>query len=139
MDEHHRPGVEITNGNPGVYKALYSRRDDITLANPFSRPVRGRQAVSERPDLAASHYRDGESAGVETVSTVVESNLAYTVEVERCRARVDDREDKTPVTVRVTTVFRGEDGVWRPVHRHGDPITTMRGGDSLLDPHTQKP
>ena len=35
LEEYHRAGHEITNGNPEVYKTLYSRRDDVTLANPF--------------------------------------------------------------------------------------------------------
>lgn len=132
MDEYHRAGVEMTKGNPDVYKALYSRRDDVTLANPFGPPVRGWAAVSERLDLAASHYRDGEPAGVETFSTVAGADLACTVEVERYRARVDEGE-KTAIAVRVTTVFRREHGVWKLIHRHGDPITTMRGGDALLE------
>ena len=28
MEEYHRAGLEIFRGNPDVYKALYSRRDD---------------------------------------------------------------------------------------------------------------
>ena len=35
LKEYHRAGLEITNGNPEVYKQLYSRADDVTLANPF--------------------------------------------------------------------------------------------------------
>jgi ketosteroid isomerase-like protein len=27
-------------------------------------------------------------------------------------------------TLRVTTIFRREDGVWQIVHRHGDPLDT---------------
>ena len=53
LDEYHRAGREITNGNPEVYKALYSRRDDVTLANPFGPPVRGWSEVSARLDRAA--------------------------------------------------------------------------------------
>jgi hypothetical protein len=58
MEEYHRAGLEITRGNPDVYKPLYSRRDDITLANPFGRPVRGWEEVSARLDLAAGNDRD---------------------------------------------------------------------------------
>jgi hypothetical protein len=77
MEEYHRAGLEITRGNPDVYKALYSRRDDITLANPFGPPVRGWQEVSARLDLAAGHYRDGEDFQFENISTVIASDLAY--------------------------------------------------------------
>jgi hypothetical protein len=48
LAEYHRAGVEITNGNPEVYKSLYSRRDDATLANPFGPPARGWSEVSAR-------------------------------------------------------------------------------------------
>jgi hypothetical protein len=30
LDEYHRAGVEIVNGNPEVYKTLYSRGDDVS-------------------------------------------------------------------------------------------------------------
>jgi ketosteroid isomerase-like protein len=132
MEEYHRAGLEITRGNPDVYKALYSRRDDVTLANPFGPPVRGWEEVSARLDLAAGHYRDGEDFQFENISTVISSDLAYTVEVERFRTRVGGSGELTPIAVRATTVFRREDGTWRVTHRHGDPITAMRPAESIL-------
>jgi ketosteroid isomerase-like protein len=133
LDEYHRAGVEITNGNPDVYKSLYSRRDDVTLANPFGPPVRGWSDVSATLDLAAAKYRDGEAVRFENVSTVVVGDLAYTVEVESYRARVGGAEEMTPVSVRVTSVFCREDGVWKLLHRHGDPITASRPAESVIE------
>jgi ketosteroid isomerase-like protein len=132
LEEYHRAGREITNGNPDVYKSLYSRRDDVTLANPFGPPARGWSEVSATLDRAAGHYRDGEAVGFENVSTVVTEELAYTVEIERYRARVGGAAELSPVAVRVTTVYRHEDGVWKVVHRHGDAITTSRPAESVL-------
>jgi ketosteroid isomerase-like protein len=132
LEEYHRAGREITNGNPEVYKALFSRRDDVTLANPFGPPVRGWPEVSARLDGAAENYRDGEVVGFENVSTVITPDLAYTVEVESYRARVGGAEELAPVSLRVTTSFRREDGVWKVVHRHGDPITTPRPAKSVI-------
>jgi hypothetical protein len=66
LEEYHRAGREITNGNPEVYKSLYSRRDDVTLANPFGPPARGWSEVSATLDRAAANYRDGEVLGFET-------------------------------------------------------------------------
>ena len=134
LDEYHRAGVEIMNGNPEVYKAMYSRRDDVTLANPFGPPARGFEKVSATIDRAATHYRDGEGVGFENVSTVIGVDLAYVVEIERFRARVGTASTSAPVEIRVTTVFRREDGEWRVVHRHADPITTPRPAESVLGP-----
>lgn len=134
LDEYHRAGLEITNGNPEVYKSLFSRRDDVTLANPFGPPARGWTEVSATLDGAAEKYRDGEAVGFENVSTVLTSDLAYTVEIERFRARVGGAKEMTPVSLRVTTVFRREDGAWKVVHRHGDSITTPRPAESVVQP-----
>jgi ketosteroid isomerase-like protein len=132
LEEYHRAGLEITNGNPELYKALYSRRDDVTLANPFGPPARGWLEVSATLDRAAQNYQDGEVVGFENVSTVVTPDLAYTVEVESYRARVGGAEEIVPVAVRVTTIFPREDAVWKVTHRHADPITAPRPPESVL-------
>jgi ketosteroid isomerase-like protein len=132
LDEYHRAGREITNGNPAVYKTLYSHRDDVTVANPFGPPVRGWSEVSGTLDRAAGNYRDGEVVGFENVSTVIAPDLAFTLEIESYRARVGGAEDLVPVSLRVTTVFRREEGVWKVLHRHADPITSKRPPASVI-------
>jgi ketosteroid isomerase-like protein len=132
LEEYHRAGLEITNGNAEVYKTLYSRRDDVTLANPFGPPVRGWSEVSATLDRAAENYADGEVVGFENVSTVITSDLAYTVEVESYRARVGGAEKLASVAIRVTTIFRRENGVWKVAHRHADPITAPRPPESVV-------
>jgi ketosteroid isomerase-like protein len=132
LDEYHRAAREMTNGNPGVYKQLYSRRDDVTLANPFGPPVRGWSEVSLTLDRAAEHYRDGEVVEFTNLSTVISADMAYTVEIERLRARVGGAEEMAVVAVRVTTIFRRENGGWQVIHRHADPITTPRPPESVI-------
>jgi ketosteroid isomerase-like protein len=136
LDEYHRAGVEIINGNPDVYKMLYSRRDEITLANPFGPPARGWSEVSSTLDRAASNFRsdfrDGEGVAVENVSTAITADLAYILEIERYRARIGGAAELSPVAVRVTTIFRREDGDWKVVHRHADPITETRRPESIV-------
>ena len=132
LEEYHRAGLELTNGNPEVYKTLYSRRDDVTLSNPFGPPARGWSKVSATLDRAAENYRNGEVVGFENVSTVITSDLAYTVEIESYRARVGGAAGMVPVAVRVTTVFRHEDGAWKVTHRHADPITAPRPPESVV-------
>jgi ketosteroid isomerase-like protein len=132
LEEYHRAGVEITNGNPEVYKELYSRSDDVTLANPFGPPARGWSQVSDTLDRAARNYRDGEAVGFDNVSTVIGGDLAYTVEIESYRTRVGGADEIAPVSVRVTTIFRREAGTWKVVHRHADPITASRPPESVL-------
>ena len=122
----------ILQGDPSVYQALYSSAEDVTLGNPFGPYVRGRQDVEQTLARAASHYRDGEVVDVELVARYVADTLACVVEVERGRAKVGGADEAASVAVRVTSVFRLEDGSWKLVHRHADPITSPRPAASVI-------
>lgn len=132
IEQYHRALGEITNGNPDIYKSMLSRREDVTLANPFGPVARGRAAVEERLERAASNYRDGELTGFEQIAKYETPELAYLVEVERFKAKVGGREELSPVALRVTSIFRPEDGTWKVVHRHADPIATERPAESVI-------
>jgi ketosteroid isomerase-like protein len=132
LEQYHLALDAIMKGSPDGYKRAYSRRDDVTLANPFGPPARGWDEVAKTLERAASHYRDGEATDFENVAKYVTSELAYTVEIERCRAKVGGRDDVTPIAVRVTTIFRPEDGEWKIVHRHADPITSAQPAESVI-------
>jgi ketosteroid isomerase-like protein len=123
---------EIVNGNPEPLKEMYSHRLDVSLANPFGPPVRGWDEAARTMERAASNYRDGEIVGFENVAKYVTSELAYIVEVERYQTKVGGGEDITPVALRVTSIFRPEEGTWKIVHRHADPITTSQPAESVI-------
>ncbi len=123
VQQYHSAADEFSRGDPEPVKALFSHRDDVTLANPFGPAVRGWKHVSEALDFASSRFRDGEVTSFETVAEYLGSDLATILEIERWKAKVSGREDVTPFVLRVTTTFRHEDGMWKLVHRHADPIT----------------
>jgi ketosteroid isomerase-like protein len=83
-------------------------------------------------ERAAENYRDGSATGFDNISTVVTPELSYLVEVERLRAKVGGRTEASELALRVTTILRLEQGNWRIVHRHADPITTARPAESVL-------
>ena len=123
---------EFMKGNLKPVQKLFSHREDATLANPYNPPVRGWERIAEVTEHAASLRRDGEATGFEIVSKYVTPELAYIVQIERLKAKVGGREDITPYSLRSTMIFRPEDGTWKVVHRHADPITTAQPAESVL-------
>lgn len=83
-------------------------------------------------ERAAANYREGGAVGVETTARCETSQLAYLVEVERFRAKVGSGEEFATGALRVTSVLRPEDGTWRIVHRHADPITSAQPAESVV-------
>ncbi|MDP9224713.1 MAG: nuclear transport factor 2 family protein [Actinomycetota bacterium] len=122
--QYHSALDEFSKGNPEPVKQVFSHRDDVTLANPFGPAVRGWNRVSQALDFASSRFRDGQLKSVELLAQYEVSDQATVFEVERWEARVGAREDVSVFELRVTSTFRREDGIWKLVHRHADPIST---------------
>src|ERR671939_1404281 len=132
LEQYHQALDEIVKGSADGYKRSYSHTDDVTLANPFGPPARGWDEVAKTLERAASQFRDGEATGFENVAKYTTAELAYTVEIERCQAKVEGSDDVSPIAVRVTTIFRSEEGEWKVVHRHADPITAPQPAESVI-------
>ena len=131
-DQYHRSVAAFIRGDPDVQKALWSRRDDVTLANPLGPPAKGFDAVCGVMDRAAEQISDGEGYAFETAAWVETADLAYEVGLERSRAKLAGAAEKVPISLRVTTVFRREDDGWKIVHRHADPISDARPIHSVV-------
>jgi len=123
---------ELLKGNPEPVKKWYSHREDVNLGNPFGPFVRGWEQVGAVVDHAASQVRDGEMVETETVTSYVTPELAYLVRVERSQAKFGGQDAVTPSSLRVTMIMAPEDGAWKIVHRHADPITTARPIGSVI-------
>ncbi|MEA2521749.1 MAG: hypothetical protein QOI81_1395 [Actinomycetota bacterium] len=133
MEQDHRALDAFVKGDPEPKKRLFSRRDDVTLANPLGPPARGWNQVEQTLERAASQLREGEAIGFERISEYATADLGYILEIERYRGKVGDVDEIAPNSLRVTTIFRREDGEWRIVHRHADPITSPRPIESTLE------
>jgi ketosteroid isomerase-like protein len=132
IEQFHLASNEFLKGNPEPTKDLFSRREDVSLANPFGSPAHGWEQVAKTAEHAASQVRDGEFLGAEIIEKNVTPELAYVVEIERAKAKIGGSEDITPFALRVTMIFRPEDGEWKIVHRHADPITTPQPAESVI-------
>jgi ketosteroid isomerase-like protein len=124
--------AEFVKGDSEPMNDLFSHREDVTLNNPFAPPAHGWEQVASTMERAASQFRDGEILGYEIVEKHVTSEFAYVVRVEQARAKVGGSDDIAPIVLRVTMIFRPEDGEWKIVHRHADPITTAQPAESIL-------
>ena len=83
-------------------------------------------SLKEPAAAAASQLSGGSILGFEEVSRYSATDLGYVVQIERTQARLAGNDTITSISLRATIIFRREEGTWRIVHRHADPITTPR-------------
>jgi ketosteroid isomerase-like protein len=123
---------EFMKRNPELVQELYSHRDDASPANPYGPLVRGWDKVAKTTEHAASLRRDGRATSFEIMAKYMTADLAYVVQIEHLESKIGEREEITPYALRATMIFRPEEGSWKVVHRHADPITTAQPAESVI-------
>lgn len=119
----------IHEGDPAPRKALWSRTEPLTL---FGAAVTGHgwDELSATFDWLGRSFSDCSFYENEVVAAEAGRDFAYLVAIERSAVSIDGTPRR--YALRVTTIFRREDGEWRIVHRHGDPYTADRTLDHAL-------
>ena len=124
--------VAFVQGDPSGMKSLFSRGDDVVLANPLGPPARGRSGVEAATDRAVASIRDG-TCEFEEMARHATSEMGYVFHIERVTAKVGESDELSRITLRVTMIYRREDGGWKIVLRQADPIMTPRPIESIIE------
>jgi ketosteroid isomerase-like protein len=121
------------NGDPTLWKENTSRRDDVTIMGGWGAYAKGWNDVGPWYDWAAARFKEsGAKVKIEYISSGVSGDLAYTVSIERSEARVAGQSKPSPMVLRVSHLFRKEDGVWKLIHRHADPLIDKTAPAAVL-------
>lgn len=99
--------------------ALWSHADDITYMSPFGELLTGWEPVRASWQAQADAHLGG-SVRAEEVRLVEGAGLGFAVGFERGEVRVEGRP--TAVDIRATSLYRREDGGWRMIGHHTDPL-----------------
>ena len=110
----------IHNGDAAPRMAMWSTKDPVTLFGAWLTSS-GWDDISHTFSWLASTFSNCTSDDFEIVAAGASGDLAYTVGYEHTTASIDGRPAQS-YTLRVTHVYRREDGEWKIVHRHGDRV-----------------
>jgi ketosteroid isomerase-like protein len=109
----------LHNGDQTLRMQMWSTQDPVTLFGAV-KSNSGWDEVSQVFRWLASRFSDCTAYRFELVAAGASGDLAYTVGYEHTSVSIDGVPVE-PYTLRVTHVYRREDGEWKIVHRHADP------------------
>lgn len=109
--------VALHNGDAAPRFQTWSDREPVTLFGAWLN-ANGPAGVREVFSRLAESFSQATSSEVELVAADVSGDLAYTAHREITSAVVNG--EPRDYVLRVTQVYRREDGGWKVVHRHGD-------------------
>ncbi|MCV2489030.1 SgcJ/EcaC family oxidoreductase [Geodermatophilus sp. YIM 151500] len=121
LDRHLAAMDAFHSGDPGPWRELWGDTEPVTLYAPGRPPAVGREQVVTTFARAAARLSRGSDARVEVHHVEVGGDLAVLAGLEHSVFSAADGP-RRPQTLRVTLVYRREDGVWRLVHRHADAV-----------------
>lgn len=110
----------LHNGNPELRKSMWSHNDPVTLFGAVA-TMSGWNEIGPAFDWLASTFSNCDSFRYEVVAAEVSGDLAYIAGIEHTTASVGGAP-AVPYSLRVTTTLRREDGTWKVIHRHADPV-----------------
>jgi len=114
------------NGDAARWKAIASHRDDVTIMGAWGAAEQGWAEASPRYDWAAARFQPSDArVQVQYLAVGEHGDFGYTVAIERSSVHVIGAEKPARMALRVTHLFRKENGTWRMIHRHADPLMSQ--------------
>jgi ketosteroid isomerase-like protein len=114
----------LHNGDPGPRLALWSSREPVSVLGAW-RSATGQEDVRGLFRALAETFSDCTSHTYEIVAAEVIGDMAFTAGYERTETSIDGEPRR--YVLRVTQMYRREDGEWKVAHRHGDTAETAAG------------
>src|SRR6266542_3886546 len=109
----------LHNGDATPRMAMWSHSDPVTLFGA-ARSASGWAEIGPLFERLGASFSNCTSYENEIVAAGASGDLAYIVAFEHTTASLHGAPPRA-YSLRVTTVFRRENGEWKVVHRHADP------------------
>jgi NAD(P)H-dependent FMN reductase/ketosteroid isomerase-like protein len=122
MKERQKIAADYVNGDATSLKAIVTHSEPATFFSPRGDHLEGADTVAGRYERDAASFHKGGSTDLEVLQSSASGELAFWSGLQHAKARMGKNGDATEMTLRVTEVFRFEDGAFKLVHRHADPI-----------------
>lgn len=126
--EHQRPRVAaaFVNGDPGPLREISAAADPATFFGPGGGIEHGSAQVLAGNEKAARQFQTGGTTELEVFHNGHDGQLAYWTGLQRAVVRIEGKSEPVPMTLRVTEIFRRENGAWKLMHRHADPLAEAK-------------
>ncbi len=111
---------DYASGETQTLDGILTARDPATFLSPRGDVVQGAQKVGARYHDDAKNFAPGGSSKLEILQSGSSGDLAFWTGLQRAEVSMAKGGERARMTIRITEVFRVEEGEYKLVHRHAD-------------------
>ncbi len=112
----------FVNGDFRPLEGVSTHISPATIFGPRGDCVEGAENVNAVNAEGAQLFKPGSENAFETLHMAADDTLAYWVGVQRSVVQLQGQDAGIPMNLRVTEIFRREEGGWKLIHRHADTL-----------------
>lgn len=122
LDVRKRASDAFVDGDVEPLLAISATTDPATIYPPSGAIVEGAKAVDAGNGEGAKTFAPGSENRFEILHSGSDDSLGYWTGIQRSRVVMKGKPEPVEMTLRVTELFRIENGAWKLFHRHADML-----------------
>ncbi|HEV7644596.1 MAG TPA: nuclear transport factor 2 family protein [Pyrinomonadaceae bacterium] len=120
MKQREEAARAYVNGDPQPLEKLVTTNSPATFFGPKGQNKEGAADVLLSYKSGATSFDSGSETHFEVLHMEASDGLAFWTGFQKASIQMLETEEMVPMNIRVTEIFRQEDGEWKMVHRHAD-------------------
>jgi ketosteroid isomerase-like protein len=112
----------FVSGDPVPLVDISTLRAPATIFGPAGGTVSGARKVIRKNQGDSQRFGPGSRSRLKIIHMKADRQLAYWVGLQEATVNVKGKKKPVPMRLRVTEIFRLEDGQWKLMHRHADML-----------------
>jgi ketosteroid isomerase-like protein len=114
------------NGQAGPLDQLAATACPASFFPPRGGHEVGAEWVANIYGRDAEAFAEGGETTLEILHSDSAGDLAYWTGLQHATVRLAGHDEPVEMHLRITELFRHEDGAWRLIHRHADPLAEAK-------------
>jgi len=124
MEQRLAASTSFVLGDANPLRKISTAADPASIFGPNGNVVSGAEAVNAANEKGAQSFTAGGENQFEILHMTATENLAYWTGIQRSEVKLKESGELVPMNLRVTELFRPENGEWKLFHRHADILTS---------------